>query len=404
MFTRSKDFYDIVAHGLASVGYTGSAAFHEYVNETFANKYNAEKTFAQAGFPLNPNIPINPTFEQLEATIRPYSMAGYVDIDSDGPTKSTEGMTLKMGSMPTFKHEITLSRKTIREKMLLAENIGKTNDDINSTVMRLLFNGVDNLLGGNYNTMLYQRHQIVSNQGKLVINANNNPMGYAVEIDFGVPSANKTTSTWYTKSGDAVTQATAVGATSGTSIDPIKVMRDIKYKAEHKDFAPAGHWEVSKKTFDDLLSMPYFREMYVTWARPDITAAANKRAFGALIDDETLKSFIEARIGAKIVIVDATAVVEKFNTSSKKMEYTNLDSFNEGVLVYVPDGAIGDAQFGRPIAMETPGARIAMYDGGRTMLRSVFEDKTMTQVIGSEVTGLIVPNKVRWMYYLTVKG
>lgn len=400
MFTRNKEFYDIVAHGLASVGYTGQAAFHEYVNETFANKYNAEKTFAQAGFPLNPNVPLNPTYEQLEATIRPYSMAGYVDIDSDGPTKSTEGMMLKMGSMPTFKHEITLSRKTIREKMMLAEAIGKSNDDINSTVMRLLFNGVDNLLGGNYNTMLYQRHQIVSNQGKLVIDANNNPMGYAIEIDFGVPAANKKVSKWYTKSADAVSQDSAVGST----IDPIKVMRDVKYNAEHKDFAPAGHWEVSKKTFDDLLAMPYFREMYVMWARPDITNVANRKAFGALVDDETLKSFLEARIGAKIVIVDAMATVEKFDKSSGKMAYSNLDSFNEGVLVYVPDGAIGDAQFGRPIAMETPGARIAMYDGGRTMLRSVFEDKTMTQVIGSEVTGLIVPNKVRWMYYLTVKG
>ena len=32
------------------------------------------------------------------------------------------------------------------------------------------------------------------------------------------------------------------------------------------------------------------------------------------------------------------------------------------------------------------------------------DDETMTQVVKSEVTGLCVPNKVRWMYYLTVKG
>lgn len=400
MLTRNKEFYDIVAHGLASVGYVGKNAFNDYVNDAFAEKYNAEKTFAQAGFPLNPDIPINPTFEQLEATIRPYTMAAYVDIDSDGPTKSTDGMTLKYGGMPTFKHEITLSRKVIREKMQLASAIGNTTPDINDTVMRLLFNGTDTLLGGNYNTMLYQRHQIVSNQGKLVINANNNPMGVAVELDFGVPAKNIQTSVWYTKSDGAVTQATAVGNT----IDPVKLMRDVKYKAEHEDFAPAGHWEMSKKTFDDLLSLTYFRELYVTWARPDITSAANKKAFASLVDDEALKAFIEARIGAKIVIVDAMASVEKYNKESGKMEYANLDSFNEGVLVYVPDGAIGDAQFGRPIAMETPGARIALFDGGRTMLRSVFEDKTMTQVIGSEVTGLCVPNKTRWMYYLTVKG
>lgn len=85
----------------------------------FANKYNADATFSQMGFPLNPDIPINPTYEQLEATIRPYTMAAYVDIDSDGPTKSTDGLLLKMGKLPTFKHEITLSRKTLREQMML---------------------------------------------------------------------------------------------------------------------------------------------------------------------------------------------------------------------------------------------------------------------------------------------
>ena len=54
--------------------------------------------------------------------------------------------------------------------------------------------------------------------------------------------------------------------------------------------------------------------------------------------------------------------------------------------------------------METPGARTALYDGGRTLIRQLFDDETMTQVIKSEVTGLVVPNKVRWMYYLEIKG
>ena len=150
--------------------------------------------------------------------------------------------------------------------------------------------------------------------------------------------------------------------------------------------------------------MPYFRNLYVTYARPDITDAANKQAFGSLIDDATLKAFIEARIGAPITVIDAIASVEKFNTTTKKMEYINLQSFNEGVMVYMPDGAIGDIQCGKPIYMETPGARTALYDGGRTLIRQLFEDETMTQVIKSEVTGLVVPNKVRWMYYLDIKG
>ena len=404
MMTRDKQFYDIVAKGLASRGYVdknGVSALQYYIQDMFANKYNAERTFANLGFPLNPNIPINPTYEQIEATIRPYTMATYVDIDSDGATKSTDGMSLKMGGLPTFKHEVTLSRKILREKMMLANAIGSTTPEIETTIMELLFNGLDDLLGGNYNTIAYQRHQVVSKKGVLTIGANNNPLGIPLEIDFEVPNKNKKVSKWYTKNSEGViTQDSKVGV----SVDPIKIMRDTKRDSQQKDFAPQGHWEVSKTTWDDMLLMPYFRNMYVMYARPDITDANNRTAFGALVDDETIKSFIEARIGAPITVIDAISAVEKFNTTTKKVEYTNLQSFEEGVLVYVPDGAIGDVQCGKPIYMETPGARTALYDGGRTLIRQLFNDETMTQVIKSEVTGLCVPNKVRWMYYIDIKG
>lgn len=401
MITRNKEFYDFVGKGLASLGYTGEKALEAWINDSFAEKYNAERTFSQMGFPLNPDIPINPTYEQLEATIRPYTMATYVDIDSDGATKSTDGLALKLGNLPTFKHEVVMSRKTLREKMLLANAIGGSTPEIEQTIMDLLFYGVDDLLGGNYNTFLYQRHQVVSNEGKLVINAVNNPLGIPLEVDFGVPKKNIKTSKWYTKSGENAAEETNV--TNGT-IDPIKIMRDIRRHATEDDFAPAGHWEVDRVTWEDLLTLPYFRKMYVMYTRPDITDAGNIAAFGALVDDATIKSFIETRIGAEIRVIDSVSSVEKFDKSTGKMQYTNLRSFNEGVMVYVPNDALGDTQCGRPIYMETPGARVALYDGGRTMIRQVFNDENMIQVIKSEVTGLVVPNKVRWFYYLKIKG
>lgn len=401
MYTRDRQFYDLVGKGLASLGYVSDkegSALTKFINDNFANKYNAEKTFAQLGFSLNPNIPINPTYEQIEATIRAYTMAGYVDIDSDGPTKSTDGMSLKMGGLPTFKHEIVLSRKMLREQMMLADAIGGMTSDMERVVMELLFNGLDDLIGGNYNTMKYQRHQIVSNVGKLVIDAKNNPLGVPIEIDFGVPKKNIQDSHWYTKSGK-ITQETEVGK----SIDPIRVMKDVKKNAENVDYAPRdGHWEVSKTTWDDILMLPYFRSLYVIAIRPDITEAASQQAFASLVDDETLKAFIERQIGAPIVVIDDVSSVESFDKSKKQMKHTNIESFNEGVLVYVPSD-LGDVQFGKPIYMETPGARVALYDGGRTLIRQLFNDDAMTQVVKSEVTGLVVPNKTRWMYYLKIK-
>lgn len=393
--TRTPQFYDFIAKGLTDYGYTNLT---QYLNDMFAEKYNADKTYEQMGFPLNPSLPIRPTFEQIEVNVRPYTMATHVDIDSDGPTKSTDGIALKMGQLPIWKHEFAIGRKELREQMYLADRIGSATPEIVDVAMEQLFITTDSLLGGNYNTMLYNRHQIVSNGGKLVINAHNSHLGIPLELDFGVPSKNKKTEAWYTKN------ASTGAITEKSGITPIKTMKNVRRDAEQKDNAPQGHWEVSKTTWDDLMELDYFRKQYALAKRPDISTDANRLAWAETIEDSEIKSYIESRIGARILVVDHVGYIEKFNTTTKKMEYVNCPSFVEGVMVYVPDGAIGDTQFGRPIYMETPGARTALYDGGRTLIRQVFNDENMIQVIKSEFTGLPVPNKTRWMYYLTVKG
>lgn len=393
--TRTPQFYDFIAKGLTDYGYTDLT---QYLNDMFAEKYNADKTYEQMGFPLNPSLPIRPTYEQIEVNVRPYTMATHVDIDSDGPTKSTDGVALSMGQLPIWKHEFTIGRKELREQMYLADRIGSATPEIVDVAMEQLFITTDSLLGGNYNTMLYNRHQIVSNGGKLVINAQNSHLGIPLELDFGVPSKNKKTEAWYTKN------ASTGAITEKSGITPIKTMKNVRRDAEQKDNAPQGHWEVSKTTWDDLMELDYFRKQYALAKRPDISTDANRLAWAETIEDSEIKAYIESRIGAKIVVVDHVGYIEKFNTTTKKMEYVNCPSFVEGVMVYVPDGAIGDTQFGRPIYMETPGARTALYDGGRTLIRQVFNDENMIQVIKSEFTGLPVPNKTRWMYYLTVKG
>lgn len=400
MFTRDAQFYDLIGKGLVSLGYTGQGALQGFVDDFFAEKYNAESTFAELGFPLNPNLPINPTYEQIEATIRPYTMAGYVDIDSDGPSKSVDGLSLKQGGLPTFKHEVTIDRKIMREKLMLAEAIGRTTTEIDNVMVKLLFKGVDDLLGGNYNTMKYQRHQIVSNYGKLVIDAKNNPYGLPLELDFGVSESHKTTSKWYAKDGSGnVTQDATV--TKGT-VDPIKVLRDIKHAAEENDGMPSSHWEISKTTYDDIMSLPYFRQMYVLSANPMITDKTQQIAYGNTISEDLIFDYLQRRVG-RIEVIDAVASVEKIDATTHATKYETLKSFNEGVFVLVPDGEIGDVQCGRPVYMETPGSRTALYDGGRTLIRQVFNDENMIQTIKSEVTALCVPNKTRWFYYVTVK-
>lgn len=399
MFSRDANYYGILNDGLSAIGYTGATAFDMWVNDVFAQKYNAEKTFKEMGFTLDPSLPISATYEQMEVEVRPYTMGAYVDVDSDGPTKHTDGASLKMGNIPTFKHEVTMTRKTMREMAQLREMLnGQSNGTINETVISLMFNGTDKLIGGNYNTFAFQRHQIVSNKGRLVIDAHNNPAGVPILLDFGVSSTHVTNGKpIYTVSDDEVTE-------NETNVKNfLKELRDVKRKASKKDHAPAGHWEVAQTTWDEILQLPYLRTLYATALLP--TADESSREFtGQMATDDVLKTFIEKQIEAEIVVNDEIGSVEHFDKSTGKIVTEDIPAFKEGYMVYVPNGEIGTAQFGKPFYMNTPGALVALFDGGRTLLRTVFNDENMNYVVKSEVTGLCVPNKVRWMYYYKVNG
>ncbi len=400
---RDAQFYDFIGQGLASMGYVenGVASLSMYLNDMLADKWNAERTYAQMGFPLDPDIKLHPTYEQIEATIRPYTMATYTDYDSDGATKSTDGMLLKSGELPIFKHEVYLDRKKIRDKMALTEALGGMTSDIVDAVMDLFFTSVDSLIGGNFNTVQFQRHQIVGNFGKLIINAKNNPYGLPVEIDFGVPSANKKTSVWYTKNQDGtIVQNPAVGVT----IFPEKEAKKIMRNAKDNDFMPAGHWECSERTKEDLLEMPYWRVMFATAQRPDITDDTLRIAWSNTQDDDVIWNYIVKKLGGRIDVIDAVGSVEFLNPKTRKVAYHNMQAFPEGVLSFVPDGAIGSVQSGKPIWIDSGNTRSALFDGGRTLIREIRDGEHMTIKTKSESQTLCVPNATRWFYYLSVMG
>lgn len=398
---RDAQFYDFIGQGLASMGYVenGVASLGMYLNDMLAEKWNAERTYAQMGFPLDPDIKLHPTYEQIEATIRPYTMATYTDYDSDGASKSTDGMLLKSGELPIFKHEVYLDRKKIRDKMALVDELGGMRADIVDAVMDLFFTSVDSLIGGNFNTVQFQRHQIVGNFGKLIINAENNPYGLPVELDFGVPSKNKKTSIWFTKKKDGtIVQKAAVGKT----IDPIKVAKDIMRHAKDDDFMPAGHWECSQRTKDDMLEMPYWRTMFAVAQRPDITDDALRIAWSNTQDDDVIWNYIVKKFGGRIEVIDAVGSVEFINPKTKKTQYHNMQAFPEGILAFVPDGEIGNVQSGKPIWIDSGNTRSALFDGGRTLIREIRDGEHMTIKTKSESQTLCVPNATRWFYYLNI--
>lgn len=290
----------------------------------------------------------------------------------------------------------------------MANRLGGADAQIIDSFMTLFFDSQDKLIGGNHNTMLYLRNMIVST-GKVNIDANNNPAGIPLLIDFCKDYRTKhtTTSKWYTKSEDGtITQDAAVGASGGSGIDPIALMRRIRTNAQQgTDHLPkACHWECDFLTWEAILAMPYFRQYYTIATRPDISDATNQLIYGRTIDDDVFKGWFEKLIGSKIVVIDNIASIEKINETTHKTEFIDLRGFEEGTFALVPDGDLGDSQFASPFAIGSSASRVAYFDGGRTMIRTIFDDKHMTYTNNSEFTGLPIPNKTRWQYFLKVKG
>ena len=412
MIAQTQEFYDLLGQGLAGLGFEDNSeesALSQYIDTYFADKYNADATMATAGFPLNPNVKLSEFYEQIESSVRQYTIASHVDIDSDGPVKGHGEVTLGAGTIPTWKHKTVTGRKDIKDELRLANRLGGADAQIIDSFMTLFFDSQDKLIGGNHNTMLYLRNMIVST-GKVNIDANNNPAGIPLLIDFCADYRTKhtTTSTWYTKNDTTgvVTQDAAVGASGASGIDPIALMRRIRTNAQQgTDHLPkACHWECDFLTWEAILAMPYFRQYYTIATRPDISDATNQLIYGRTIDDDVFKGWFEKLIGSKIVVIDNIASIEKINETTHKTEFIDLRGFEEGAFALVPDGDLGDSQFASPFAIGSSASRVAYFDGGRTMIRTIFDDKHMTYTNNSEFTGLPIPNKTRWQYFLKVKG
>lgn len=389
MILRDANFYDLVARGLDGVGY------QEFVDTVFSDKYNAPQT---QGFRWDDEIQIDFEYKQLQTELGIYAMATYVDLDSPAPYRSTQGFELHTGSVPRFKSGFALNEKMIREQMILLDDFnGKMTANMQAALKRELFNSTDELIGGNYNTLTYQRHQAVST-GQFSILDKNNPQGIKnVSFNFRVPDKNKKALTgqnrWWTDASMTV---------EGTSSDPIADLLE-RVQFAQDNFIPAGHFEVDKTLWKKfvrhskvLTSIGYLYNP--TAATPELALQVGRN-----LTEADIKTRIENRIEMPITVIDSISVVERYSQTDRKVNKEPIRSFDGSNFVLVPDGELGTIKAVRPIVVDDPAARIAFYDGGRTVLMQTFDAKRKIQYIESELTALTVPNKAQYMIYLTVK-
>jgi len=391
MIARDKSFYDLL--GANGVGFD-SQRFQVFVDK-FKEKYNTPQT---DGFDWDDEIQIDFTYQQLQEELGIATLPTFVDIDSPAPYKSQESVVIGTNKIPRFKHGFAMNEKIIREQMILAKRYGGITADAKNVLLKLLFDSTDKLLKGNANELTYQRMQVVST-GKFEITTENNPQGISgIKFDFGIPTANKetlaTTARWWTGAEHTV-------ANQGSASDPINDMKNWRKKATRMG-VPVGQFEISQSLWDDMLThtkvlekVGYSKIGYAT----DATMAVN---YAQNLTEDAVRSTIESIVGCKIVVRDTLAVVDKYDKSKKSLVKTTIDAFDPKNIAYVPQGTLGTIKAVEPIAVPDPAARIAYFDGGRTVIKNTFDTDTNTQYITSECTALVVPSVSKYMFIYTV--
>lgn len=388
MIPRDTNYYDLIRYGFTDESY------QEFVDSYLYDLHTGRKT---DGFEWDNDIQIDFTYAQIQAELGLDTLPTYVDVDSPGVYKSVEGFQLSTGTIPRAKHGYALNEKILREEMIFSQRTGRFSTNLAQKMRDMVFDHTSKLVKGNYNALTLQRDRMVST-GQFVLDATNNPAGIK-DITFSakVPDANKKTLTgnnrWFT-SIDPLTE--------GSASDPVKDLKEQVKKLRRKG-VQSVHFEVDYETFQNCLQHTKIREAIALNIYP-LADAANIASLAAVLDDAVLKSRLEAVIGCPIKVIDNIVSIEKFDkaTGKSKSDANDIRSFAANVWVLVPDGSLGSIKAVEPIVVPDPAARIAWYDGGRTVMKQWYDIKTNTQYIETELTALVVPNKPQYMLYLTI--
>ena len=390
MNNRPNDFYSLLAFGL------GDVSFQQFVDR-FKTKYDKEQT---EGFVWDPEIQLDYTYEQLEATLGITALPTYVDSESDAYDRSLGSFNIGSNKIPTQKARYAMNRKILRERMIAVQKFGQAalNSDTRDALLDLLFESTDKLLQANVNARTHQRMQICST-GKFTINAVNNPQGLkGITFDFNIPKENfdtlTTTKRWWTA-------AEHVPTNEGANSDPLEFLKSKRREMRKKGY-PSGHFEMSQDLLDDLYTHTAVLKRIGLSMNPLVTESSNAIVAAGNLVDEGKKEQMERIIGCKIVPRDSVAVVDKFDKDAKELKPTTIENFAPQNVSFIPDGQIGTIKSVQQLSLNDPSSRIAWFDGNRTLLTQLYDSKNHAMFVQSETSILLVPQMPKYMQIYTV--
>ena len=375
-------FYDLLSRAL---GGSDSRRIQGFLDEVVAKKYNKLDV---PGFKFAPEMQLDFTYEQIQKEIGLNVMASYVDLDSQPIPVGTEGFVLNTGRIPRMKMVEYYNEDKYRKMLIAEQRFGAQSSNVVNAAVKALFNTIDTLVGGHTNSLTYQRHQIVSN-GKFVINSTNNPNGI-VGLTFAshVPTENTTT-----LSGTKRWWTDADKTTEGTAANPVDDMIAMVEVARQKGVD--GHFEVNAAYLDKVLK---HSKVHAAIGTNHFPMTENGAASAACLSRAKKIEVLADIVGAPIVPIDARVATEVYNKSTKKLERKMMDAFEANVIVFVPNGDLGEILTVEPIAIE--GGNYGTFYGGRLLLTVDVDAKYKCQSFNTEMTSLVVPNKPQYMWYL----
>lgn len=380
MNTYPVQFYDLLSRAL---GGNDGGRLQGFLDNVVAQKYNQLNI---PGFKFAPEMQLDFTYEQIQKEIGLNVMASYVDLDSQPIPVGTEGAVISTGRIPRMKMVEYYNEDKYRKLLIAEQRFGAGSNQVVNSAVKALFNTVDTLVGGHTNSLTYQRHQIVST-GKFIVNSTNNPNGI-VGLTFAshVPAANINT-----LSGTKKWWTDATYATEGSAADPIADMVAMVEAARRKGVR--GHFEVNASYLDTILKHSKVLAAIAANLFPGIANAS-----AAYVSRAKKIEVLAEIVGAPITAIDAVVATEVWNKTSKKLERTMIDAFEANVVVFVPDGDLGEFITVEPIAIE--GGTYGTFYDGRLLLTVDVDAKYKCQSFNTEMTTLAVPNKPQYMWYL----
>ena len=387
MNTYTVNIYDLLARAL---GGSDNRRLQGYLEEVMAVKYN---TLDIPGFRFAPDMQLDFTYEQLQKEVGLNVMAQYVDIDAPAIPLGGEGFQLGTGKIPRMKLVEYFNEDKLRKQMILEQRFGTSNDRVVNSAKNKLFVTLDKLIGGHTNSLIYQRHQIVS-KGKFTLTNTNNPNGI-IDQTFAshIPAGNITNLTgekrWWKVLRDGVYSS------EGTECDPIKDLKAIVRKA--KDKGIRGHFEMDEAYADQVLAHSKIVAAIAASAYPLAGDATLASTSAGLLPNERKLEILGSILGAPITLIDSIVSVEKWDSTYKKLVRPTFRAFDENVIVFVPDGSLGEILTVEPISM---GGTYGTFYGGRLLVTVDVDFSKKCQSFETEMTSLVVPDKPQYMWYI----